>query len=55
MEGAQHSHRFDGSERKFRRHVVGDACESDNLKLKSLTGGDRAFVVYTSVALQTNR
>lgn len=53
LEGAQDSHRLDGGERQFRRHVVGDASESNDLNLKSMSSGHHRLEIGAAVVLKS--
>lgn len=55
LESAQDSHRFDGGKRQFRRHIVGNAGQANDLDLESLPRRHRRLEIGAAVVLQANR
>ena len=55
MERAQDRHGLNGGERKFWRHVIGDARKADDLDLQAVTRGHRPFEVDPGIVLKANR
>ena len=54
LERAQDGHGFDGGECQFGRHVVGNACESDDLNVESLARSNCPLEVGAAEVLKAN-
>jgi len=54
LERTQNGDGLDGSAREFRRDVVSDASEPDNLHVKTFTGGHGPFKIDAIEVLETH-
>jgi hypothetical protein len=55
LERAEDRYRLDRRTRQFRRHIVRDACQPDDLHLQALARRHRTLEISSAVVLQADR